>query len=262
MKKCLNCGKALVGKQEKYCSSKCNGFWNRINNKEKVKKQKRKYYENNREDILGCSKTKYQNNKNKMKEQSRLSYQKNKKNKEDYRKKYCEENKEKRRKTVSEYYQRNKEKIKKYSDQYHQNNKEERKKYYQNDKNKKRRKKRHHNRYYDDCIYRLNGNLSSSIRQSLKFRNLSKNGRHWEDLVGYTVYELRKHLESLFQPGMTWENRGEWHIDHIVPKSFFVYSSTNDTEFKYCWSLNNLQPLWAKDNREKNGNIKWRSIDK
>ena len=54
---------------------------------------------------------------------------------------------------------------------------------------------------------------------------------------------------------MTWKNHGKWHIDHIVPKSFFRYKNTDDVEFKYCWSLDNLQPLWAKDNFSKSDNL-------
>ena len=50
---------------------------------------------------------------------------------------------------------------------------------------------------------------------------------------------------------MSWDNYGEWHIGHIIPKVFFKYKSTDDIEFKYCWSLDNLQPLWAKDNLRK-----------
>jgi len=70
-------------------------------------------------------------------------------------------------------------------------------------------------------------------------------------MVGYTVQELKSHLENLFQPGMSWENYGKWEIDHIIPKCFFKFKTTKDVEFKYCWSLNNLQPLWKKDNRSK-----------
>lgn len=262
MRKCLNCGKELVGKQEKYCSAKCNGSWHRTNNKEKVKESKRKCYEKNRESILYHAKNKYQKNKEKMREQSKLSYQKNKKKKKEYRKRYYQENKEKRRQTVAKYYQRNKENIKKYSYQYHQDNKIKRKKYYQD--NKDRRRKYLNDRYKNDIIFRLNLNLSSSIRQSLKSNNLSKGGRHWEDLVGYTVYEFKKHIEGMFKPGMTWGNHGinGWHIDHIVPKHFFKYKDVRDVEFKYCWSLENLQPLWAKDNMSKNGKIPWESFDK
>src|SRR3546814_3330220 len=51
------------------------------------------------------------------------------------------------------------------------------------------------------------------------FRSLGdgKNGRSWEILVGYTVADLMAHLERQFLPGMSWDNRGEWHIDHIRP---------------------------------------------
>ena len=54
---------------------------------------------------------------------------------------------------------------------------------------------------------------------------------------------------------MTWDNHGEWHIDHIVPISFFEYDSTDDVEFKYCWSLYNLQPLWSGENLRKYNNL-------
>ena len=52
---------------------------------------------------------------------------------------------------------------------------------------------------------------------------------------------------------MSWDNYGQngWEIDHIIPVSFFQYKSTDDVEFKYCWSLCNFQPLWKKDNIEK-----------
>ena len=74
-------------------------------------------------------------------------------------------------------------------------------------------------------------------------------------LVGYTLTELMEHLESKFQPGMTWDNYGEWHIDHIIPISYFDYSSYDDETFKICWDLNNLQPLWAKDNLIKSNKL-------
>jgi len=96
--------------------------------------------------------------------------------------------------------------------------------------------------------FKMNDRMSTGIRKSLKFNTLSKNGRHWEDIVGYTVQELRKHLEKLFKPGMSWDNYKDWEIDHIIPRSFFKFSSTNDVEFRYCWSLDNLQPLWENDN--------------
>lgn len=85
----------------------------------------------------------------------------------------------------------------------------------------------------------------------------SKSGRHWESLVGYTVAELRKHLESLFRPGMTWQNYGQhgWHIDHIFPQSRLIIDGPDDPTFRFCWSLANLQPLWSDENIDKGDKI-------
>lgn len=60
-----------------------------------------------------------------------------------------------------------------------------------------------------------------------------------------------KHLEKQFTQGMTWENYGEWHVDHKKPMALFEFTSTDDEEFKECWKLDNLQPLWEKDNLSK-----------
>ena len=49
--------------------------------------------------------------------------------------------------------------------------------------------------------------------------------------------------------------RRGWHIDHIVPKNVFNFNSYNDIEFKACWSLENLRPIWCTNNwqRPKDG---------
>jgi len=100
---------------------------------------------------------------------------------------------------------------------------------------------------------RLSNTVSTRMRQSL---NGCKYGRHWEDLVGYTLNELKIHLELLFQDGMTWKNHGlfGWHIDHKRPINSFNITSYNCDDFKECWSLDNLQPLWATDNLKKSDN--------
>ena len=96
---------------------------------------------------------------------------------------------------------------------------------------------------------RLNHNISVAICKALKGK---KAGRHWEDLVGYTLQDLMKRLEDLFDENMNWENQGSyWEIDHIKPKSLFEYKSPKDSEFKKCWALSNLQPLEKNENRRK-----------
>ena len=46
-----------------------------------------------------------------------------------------------------------------------------------------------------------------------------------------------KHLEKQFTKGMTWENHGKWHIDHVIPDSHFKYINVEDKEFQECWAL-------------------------
>jgi hypothetical protein len=91
---------------------------------------------------------------------------------------------------------------------------------------------------------RMSATIWLAIRQN-------KSGNSWKTLVDYTLADLMAHLEARFAPGMTWANIGEWHIDHRRPRSSFAYSSPDDPEFKNCWALHNLQPLWAADNLAK-----------
>jgi len=83
----------------------------------------------------------------------------------------------------------------------------------------------------------------------------SKNGRRWESLVDFTLDQLMKHLAKKFKPGMTWENRGEWHIDHKIPLSAFNFETPDDLDFRRAWALKNLQPLWAIDNLKKGAHL-------
>ena len=69
----------------------------------------------------------------------------------------------------------------------------------------------------------------------------------------YTEEELVSHLETYFteENGYSWGNMDEWHIDHIRPVSSFNFTTTDCEDFKKCWALSNLQPLWAADNISK-----------
>ena len=102
----------------------------------------------------------------------------------------------------------------------------------------------------------IKGNLVNRIAPSMA-RSLreGKNGRTWENLVEYTVEDLKKHLEKNFLLGMSWENRNLWHIDHKIPISAFNYETTEDIDFKRCWALSNLRPLWAFENISKKDKI-------
>lgn len=99
---------------------------------------------------------------------------------------------------------------------------------------------------------RLHHRMSNMIRESL---NGSKARRSWECLVGYTREELMRHIELQFVRGMTWANMGEWHIDHIIPRAKLKYTSSDEPNFKACWAITNLQPLWAMDNIAKGDRV-------
>ena len=103
----------------------------------------------------------------------------------------------------------------------------------------------------------ISNRIRTQIHKHLKLRGLSKGGKTFA-LLGYTGTELYNHLQSQFTESMSWDNMGEWHIDHIRPVSSFDYDSTEHPDFKKCWALNNLQPLWAQDNLNKNN--KWDGI--
>ena len=95
------------------------------------------------------------------------------------------------------------------------------------------------------------------MRQYLSKQKMLKVSNTFK-MLGYTPCELKIHFESQFTDGMSWENMSEWHIDHIRPVSSFNFDSTEHPDFKKCWALNNLQPLWAEDNLRKND--KWDGV--
>lgn len=102
----------------------------------------------------------------------------------------------------------------------------------------------------------LEHRMEVAIRQVLQE---NKNKESWQKLVGYSVQDLRSHLESQFSRDMSWDLflDGEIEIDHKIPKKYFIYSSPQDEQFKICWSLDNLQPLWKLDNRRKSAKLGW-----
>jgi len=93
--------------------------------------------------------------------------------------------------------------------------------------------------------------LNGFIRESLKRMQTDwKGGRKkTEMLLGYSENDLKTHIEKQFLEGMSWGNRSDWHIDHIVPISHLL--KNNVTDPRIINALSNLRPLWAKDNLSK-----------
>jgi hypothetical protein len=107
--------------------------------------------------------------------------------------------------------------------------------------------KRSREAYANTPEIRIRQSIATSVRRALLG---DKESKRTFEILGYTLEELMAHLEAQFLPGMSWENyeyRG-WHIDHKRPQSSFRFTSISDHDFKECWSLSNLQPMWWRDN--------------
>ncbi len=166
-----------------------------------------------------------------------------------YDNKYYEGNKEKklerlrkRRQTDQSYREKLNEYNKQYGKKYRQDNKENINEYFRN-------------RYTNDPVYALRNNVRFAIWAALKRNGRSKAGESILQYLPYTLEQLKDHLEKQFVEGMSWENYGEWHLDHIHPQSKLPYISMDEPNFQKCWALENLQPLWAEENQSKGAKI-------
>ena len=133
-------------------------------------------------------------------------------------------NKNKKKKKQKEYSTNNKDKIKKYKKEYYKANK-----HIFNERVKNYNKKNKHIKCWRDLIY-----------MTIKKMGGKKEGNTIQ-LLGYSATDLKKHIENLFTDGMSWENHGEWHIDHVKPIIMFDKS----TLASVVNALDNLRPLWA-----------------
>tara|TARA_B100001093_G_C26546981_1_gene892796 strand:- start:93 stop:785 length:693 start_codon:yes stop_codon:yes gene_type:complete len=114
-----------------------------------------------------------------------------------------------------------------------------RRKYHKNYQNKRNK---------EDINHRLAGSLRARVRAAIK-RDKTIKSFSTMKLVGCTIEELKKHLQSQFDNKMSWQNYGSWHIDH--KKAVSKFDLTNSKEQKKCFNYKNLQPLWGTDNLRK-----------
>ena len=186
-------------------------------------------------------------------EKSYDEYHKSKNDKDGYKTacKVC------RNKKQDDYRQNNKDKINEYMKNYSEVNstdiKLKCKKWVNDNRDKANETKRLWKRSNKERLRKYNKTYTHKWRMflhgTLKRMNLPKSNRTI-DMLGYSPLKFKEHLESLFLPGMSWDNHGDWHIDHIKPLSLFA----SDTPINIVNALDNIQPLWAKDNLIKGDN--------
>jgi hypothetical protein len=160
-------------------------------------------------------------------------------------KKWRDKNKEYMSEKSKKWFLENKDKWNKYIKEYRENNP---------DKIKQIKRDYERNRKASDPLYKLISNFRTAIYQVLKESNVEKN-RHYFDILQYTPEELIIHLESQFKDTMSWDNYGEWHVDHKLPITSFNIEEMGDEEFMKCWDLENLQPMWGDENIRKSNKI-------
>jgi len=151
------------------------------------------------------------------------------------------------------YNDKNTQKVKRYMKKY-------KKSYVTKNKEKIREKSRQYKnmKYGTDPEYKLMSNYRSRLGKALRSQGVRKANKTRE-LIGCSILELKSHIESLFTENMNWTNHGygskKWHVDHIIPCSFFDLS--DQTELKQCFHYSNLRPLWQADNLKKSDKISY-----
>lgn len=185
----------------------------------------------------------YEAHKDKILEQNRRYKQRNKEKIAQINKKYREENKERIRETQRRWEKANPEKVR-------ESGARKQRTYRENHKDSVREygKQYQTNRKATDGLYKFKVGLRSMISQSFSRCGVKKNATA-ENILGCSIEEFKSYIESQFVDGMSFDNYGEWHLDHIKP---LATAKTIDDVIVLC-HYTNFQPLWAEDNRRKSG---------
>lgn len=153
-----------------------------------------------------------------------------------------------------------------YAKKWYTKHKEEAKEWWQNRSEEQKAAKAEYNKnwknkqYTENTVYRLRIIISTSMMRSIK---KNKTNKRLYRYLGYSIEELKEHLEHQFEDWMNWDNLGltankekeTWQIDHIIPVNTFNIKEIGDEEFRKCWALDNLRPLdsYINNRRPKDG---------
>lgn len=191
-------------------------------NKKKISIQQKQYYLNNKEKISIQKKQYRENNKEKYSEYQNRYNLENRYKRNCYSKKWYEENKEECIEKQKKYQKKNRKKI--------------------NNRIKQKRK--------TDPLFNLMCSIRSLVCRSMKNQGYTKRSKTFK-ILGCSYEEFKLHIERQFKDGMSWENAGKWHYDHIYPVSL----AKDEEELIKLNHYANLQPLWAEDNLKKSNKV-------
>ena len=205
----------------------------------------KKRYINNKEHIDEINRQWRENNPERQKELSDAHYEKNKESISEHRKNRRVEHRDEILEREAVYRENNHESILEYHRTWRSDNEEHCREYSRQYTTR---------RLAEDPLFKLLHNLRARVNMAIKAVSGEKAEKTME-LLGCSVQHVRDHLESQFIEGMTWDNYGDWHIDHIRPCASF--NLEDPEEQKKCFHWTNLQPLWAADNLAKSDRLDW-----
>lgn len=182
----------------------------------------------------------------------------NKSKKTEYNKEYWSRTKEKQSERKKEWYQNNKEHVLLYNKEYNDTHKDQIREHQKGyrianlDKIKARHAEWRRRDYADMrenpdranefARYKVKTNTGRRIREILE----QTKSKRCIEYVGCELNFFMMHLEEQFTEGMTWDNYGEWHLDHVIP--CVAFDMLDDVQVAACFSWRNYQPLWERDN--------------
>ena len=242
----------------------------REQNKERIREKQKQYGEDNRDVIANRKKNYCETNKTLIAEKNKEFRKRHIKRITEAKKLYCEKNKASILQKNAEYRRRRKKsdpvfclRCKAYNSADYQKNRElklEKQKIYR-EQNRERIKARsfvckgqykeriaqyQKHRRKSDPVFYLSCKIRRLISLALQNKGYTKRSRTHE-ILGCSFIEFKEHLEKQFVNGLSWENRSEWHIDHVIP----LASAKTEEEVIRLNHYTNLQPLWAADNLKK-----------
>ncbi|BDT79220.1 hypothetical protein [Polynucleobacter yangtzensis] len=195
------------------------------------------YYKTNKEKVNVLSKAYYEANKDKLNIQRKVYREANKGKVKSINKAYYEANKDKIKAQNKAYYETNKDKVRATQIARKGANKE---------RYLAKRMSYISSRQKLDKLYELKNILRACVWKSFNRVGYTKKSKT-NQILGADWSTVKAHFESQFKDGMSWENMGEWHIDHIIPMAL---AKTEEDAIKLN-HYTNLRPLWAKDNLSK-----------
>jgi len=95
---------------------------------------------------------------------------------------------------------------------------------------------------------KITDNIRKRLRDVMSGKRSGKSA-----ILGCNTEQLRTHIEKQFKRGMSWDNYGKWHVDHIQPLASFDLQDENQCAI--ACNYINLRPMWAQANMEKGATI-------